>query len=116
MFDFRRATVFCLGYHLSKRIFRYAKDWWDHGPVGPWLRLRRAQPLDGFNHQRRTANCDWMPPSYTIEQSSGHERHPNFFAKDLIIVSYIPRFEGWTPAPLPTHHPPDEMPRHLLSG
>jgi len=36
-FNFRRATVFCLGYRLSKHeITRYAKIW---GVMAPWLRL-----------------------------------------------------------------------------
>jgi len=41
MFDFRLATVVCLGYRHSKhKMTRYAKTWgaWPHEPF-PWLRL-----------------------------------------------------------------------------
>jgi len=31
-------------------------------------------------HQRRLANCDWMPASYTSEQSSYPRRHPTCWA------------------------------------
>ena len=35
MFDFRRATVFCLGYRISKhKMTRYAKNL-GHGPLAP---------------------------------------------------------------------------------
>jgi len=35
MFDFRRATVFCLGFRLSKHIMiRYAKILGGHGSLG----------------------------------------------------------------------------------
>jgi len=36
MFDFRLATVFCLGYRLSKhKMTRYFKNLGVHDPVGP---------------------------------------------------------------------------------
>jgi len=36
MFDFRLATVFCLGYRLLKnKLTRYFKNFEGHGPVGP---------------------------------------------------------------------------------
>ena len=39
MFDFRRATVFCLGYRLSQlKITKYDKNLGDILPESPWLR------------------------------------------------------------------------------
>jgi len=52
MFDFKLATVFCLGYRLSKhKITTYFKKLWGAWPRGPpWLRLwfilgLRSQPF-----------------------------------------------------------------------
>jgi len=42
-FDFKRATVFCLGHRLSEhKTTRYARNWgeaWSLQPLPPWLRL-----------------------------------------------------------------------------
>jgi len=34
-FDFKRATVFCLGHRLSKHKMTYAKNLGGRGPIGP---------------------------------------------------------------------------------
>jgi len=50
MFDFRRKTLFCVGYHLSKhKMTINSKNLSDHGPFGPpWLRLWCSPPVTGL--------------------------------------------------------------------
>jgi len=37
MFDLKRTTLFCLGYHFSKqKMSIYAKNLGAHGPLAPW--------------------------------------------------------------------------------
>ena len=56
-------------------------------------------------HQRRLANCDWMPASYTSGQPSNHRRHPTCWASSQWnhTISRTPWHGAWTPAPLSAH-------------
>jgi len=55
--------------------------------------------------QRRLANCDWMPASYTTGQSSYPRRHPIGWASSQSshTVSNMPSHRALTSAPLSTH-------------
>ena len=52
-------------------------------------------------HQRRLANCDWTPVSYTSRQTPYPRRHPTCWASTQRsqIVSSTPCYGTWTPAP-----------------
>ena len=56
-------------------------------------------------HQRRLANCDWLPASCTSRQSSDPRRHPTFWASSQRshTVSSTPCHGTWTSAPLSAH-------------
>jgi len=53
-------------------------------------------------HQRRLANCDWMPASYTSGQPSYSWKHPTCWASSQrsYIFSSTPCHGTWTPAPV----------------
>jgi len=55
--------------------------------------------------QRRLANCDWMPASYTSGQPSYPRWHPTYWASSQsshIFFSMLCH-GAWTPAPLSAH-------------
>ena len=56
-------------------------------------------------HQRRLANCDWMPASYTSRQSSNPRKNPTCWASSQWshTISRTPCHGVWTPAPLSAH-------------
>ena len=56
-------------------------------------------------HQRRLANCDWMPASYTNGQSSYPCGYPTCWAPPRRghTVSIMPCHRAWTSAPLSAH-------------
>ena len=56
-------------------------------------------------HQRRLANCDWMPASYTSGQPYNPRRYPTCWASSQRshTISRTPCHGAWTPAPLGTH-------------
>jgi len=56
-------------------------------------------------HQRRLANCAWMPAFYTSGQPSNPCRHPACWASSQWshTVSSTPCYGAWTPALLSTH-------------
>jgi len=56
-------------------------------------------------HQRRLANCDWMPASYTRGQPSHPCRHPTCWASSQWshTVSSTPCYGAGTPVPLSAH-------------
>jgi len=64
-----------------------------------------SYPLHWPWHQRRLANCDWMPASYTNGQPSRPRRHPTCSASSQRIhtVSTTQCHGAWTPDPLSTH-------------
>jgi len=57
------------------------------------------------HHQRRLANCDWIPASYTSGQPSNPRRHPTCWASSQWnhAVSSMPCDGAWTSAPLSTY-------------
>ena len=57
------------------------------------------------HHQRRLANCDWMPASYSSGQLSNPRRHPTWWASSQRshTISSTPCHGAWTPAPLSAH-------------
>ena len=56
-------------------------------------------------NQRRLANCDWMPASYTSGQPSNPRRHPTCWASSQWghTVSSTPCHGAWTPVQLSAH-------------
>ena len=56
-------------------------------------------------HQRRLANCDWMPASCTSGQPSNPRRHPTCWALShwSHTISRTSCHGAWTPAPLSAH-------------
>jgi len=64
------------------------------------------------HHQRRLANCDWMPASYSSGQPSNSHRHPTCWVSSQWsrILPRTPCHELWTSAPL-SDHPPIECKR-----
>jgi len=56
-------------------------------------------------HQRRLANCDWTPASYTSGQPSNPHRHPTCWALSQWshTISRKPCHGAWTSAPLSTY-------------
>ena len=61
-----------------------------------------SHPLHWPRHQRRLANCDWMPASHTSEQPSHPHRHPTCWASSQRshAVSSTPSHGARTPASL----------------
>jgi len=58
-------------------------------------------------HQRRLANCDWMPAPYSKGQPSYSRRHPTRWASSQrsYTFSNMPCHRAWTPASLSAHLP-----------
>ena len=56
-------------------------------------------------HQRRLANCDWIPASYASGQPPHPRNHPICWASSQWsrTASSTPYHETWTPAPLSAH-------------
>ena len=56
-------------------------------------------------HQRRLANCDWMPAPFTSGQPSNTRRHPTCWAPSQWshAVFSTPCHVAWTSAPLSAH-------------
>ena len=65
---------------------------WSHPPHWPY-------------HQRRLANCDWMPASYHSGQPSYLHRHPTCWAlsQRSRTVSSTPCHGAWTSSPRSAH-------------
>ena len=57
------------------------------------------------HHQRRLANCDWVPASYTSWQPSNPRRYPTCWAslQWSHTISRTPCHGAWTSAPLSAH-------------
>jgi len=76
---------------------------------GRWVRTclvpQCSYPPYWPHHQRRLANCDWMPASYTSRQPSNPRRHPTCWASSQRshTISRRPCNGAWTPAPISAH-------------
>ena len=71
-----------------------------------WCSIAHTRPHRP-RRQRRLANCDWMPASYTSGQPSNPHRHPTCWASSRWshTVSSTRCHGAWTSAPLSTHPP-----------
>ena len=64
-----------------------------------------SYPPHRSRYQRRVANCDWMPASYTSGQPFNSRGHPTCWASSQWnhAVSSTPCHGAWTSAPLGVH-------------
>jgi len=73
MFDFRRATLFCLRHHFSKHaIIRYAKNLGGTAPFPPWLRLWMCPKARSWLVQKKSCNTAfawWWNSNFLLKVS-----------------------------------------------
>jgi len=108
MWNFEAKAV--LGYIVTvcdnlPQGFRSSTGPFDCRVLRSCLVSQRSHPPHRPHHQRRLANCDWMPASYTSGQPPNLRRHPTCWASSQRshTVSRTPCNGAWTSAPLSAH-------------